>query len=513
MKYIGTKVNHRIFQGIILISILFFSSIVIEFVYAQEELIDDDNYNYRELEVIWEARYEGSTSDYGCSFIQTSDGGYIILGTTAIYGVQRDIFLLKLNTEGEEEWKKTFGGNDFEHGRFICMSKEGDLIFVGTTSEYDGISGYIWIIKTDSKGNEIWNRTLNTFFNDIFFFEQTPDGGFIIGGENELAHGVNVIKIDSNGNKQWDKNLKLYGGRYYNDMAQTSSDDFIIMSHFYSDMLYTNLSLIKLDINGNIHWNKTYGGHGYDMGNSIQVTPDGGYIITGKYYDTNKLTEVWLLKIDKDGNILWEKTYGGEKEDIGELLLQTKDGGYVILGTTNSYGTSFEGTSWVDLWFIKVNEIGEEQWNYNYGGRHTELPYNILETVDNGFLLITRTNSNSNPNRDIWIIKTDLDGKMEWERIVGGEEYYDYIDCQRASDSAYLLLINTIEYSTQDRDFIFIKFYKEIANKSTNDDNDKNDDNIILMESSYICIAAIISLIIIGGLIYLSIFISRKRDT
>ncbi|RLF26061.1 MAG: hypothetical protein DRN01_05545, partial [Thermoplasmata archaeon] len=141
--------------------------------------------------------------------------------------------------------------------------------------------------------------------------------------------------------------------------------------------------LIKIDENGNEQWNKTYGGKGWDEGLSMETTNDGGYIITGSTtsYGAGE-SDVWLIKIDENGNEQWNKTYGGKSDDEGRSVVKTYDGGYALAGGTSSYGNGGE-----DFWLVKVDENGEEEWNSTFGSENEEYCNQIIQTSDNGFLL------------------------------------------------------------------------------------------------------------------------------
>jgi len=217
---------------------------------------------------------------------QTEDGGYIVVGNTKSYGFGSwDVWLIKTDSEGQEEWNQTFGeegGN--EQGYSIQQTNDGGYIIIGRSSYYE--SG-ILLIKADSQGQEEWIQTLDTAYtSEAYSIQQTEDGGYILTG-TRIGNG-------------------------YRD----------------ADVL-----LIKTDSQGIEQWNKTFGISDTEYGNSVQQTSDGGYILTGPHSsDGTGNRDVWLIKTDSQGNKEWNQTFDESDSDCGKSVQQTSDGGYIITG-------------------------------------------------------------------------------------------------------------------------------------------------------------------------------------
>tara|TARA_X000000950_G_scaffold221862_1_gene267221 strand:+ start:232 stop:1413 length:1182 start_codon:yes stop_codon:yes gene_type:complete len=356
--------------------------------------------------------FGGNLWDYGNSVQQTIDGGYIITGEiSSSENGSSDIWLIKTDSEGQEEWNQTFDGNDRDYGKSVKQTVDGGYIIIGSTGSdyyYD-----VWLIKTDPKGTEEWNQTFDgdnkDYGNSV---QQTIDGGYIITGEiSSSGNGssdVLLIKTDQQGQEEW---IQTFGGSDYdigNSIEQTYDGGYIITG---STRSYGNGSsdvlLIKTDQQGQEEWIQTFGGGYIDIGNSIKQTSDNGYIITGYTQSYgNGSRDVWLIKTNSQGNEEWNQTFGGSYIDIGNSIQQTIDGGYIITG---SRGTDY----YSDLWLIKTDYQGNEEWNQTFGGNDYDFGNSVQQTTDDGYIIIGHTKSYGNGGYDIFLIKTDSDGNAE----------------------------------------------------------------------------------------------------
>jgi hypothetical protein len=356
--------------------------------------------------------FGGNLWDYGNSVQQTIDGGYIITGEiSSSENGSSDIWLIKTDSEGQEEWNQTFDGNDRDYGKSVKQTVDGGYIIIGSTGSdyyYD-----VWLIKTDPKGTEEWNQTFGgdnkDYGNSV---QQTIDGGYIITGEiSSSGNGssdVLLIKTDQQGQEEW---IQTFGGSDYdigNSIEQTYDGGYIITG---STRSYGNGSsdvlLIKTDQQGQEEWIQTFGGGYIDIGNSIKQTSDNGYIITGYTQSYgNGSRDVWLIKTNSQGNEEWNQTFGGSYIDIGNSIQQTIDGGYIITG---SRGTDY----YSDLWLIKTDYQGNEEWNQTFGGNDYDFGNSVQQTTDDGYIIIGHTKSYGNGGYDIFLIKTDSEGNTE----------------------------------------------------------------------------------------------------
>jgi hypothetical protein len=324
-------------------------------------------------QIIFQKAYGGSAMDEANSVRQTTDGGYIIAGTTTSYGSGgRDILVIKTNAMGDTSWTKTFGGDtDNEYGFCIQKTTDGGYIVSGIASSFADVAGDIYLIKLTANGDTIWTRTYGGIgYEWGAFVQQTSDGGYIIAGQTP-AFGA--------------------GG--------------------------FDAYLVKINSAGNISWTKTYGGSGAEIGSAVQQTADGGYILTGQINSYSAgAGDFYLIKTNAIGNVLWTKAYGIIGDEAGVSVKQTTDGGYIIGGTSeNSLGPLGP-----DMCLIKTNSLGDTLWAKLYGGAMIDECYEVIQTIDGGFMMCGKSFSFSAAgDYDMYLVKTNSQGIVQWSRTYG----------------------------------------------------------------------------------------------
>jgi hypothetical protein len=345
-------------------------------------------------DTIWTRRYGGLGHDVGWGVQETLDGGYILVGATKSYGAgDLDVYLIKTDSNGDTSWTKTYGGTNSDNGWAVKQTVDGGYIVVANTYSFGSGGQDIYLIKTDSLGDSLWTRTYGDIINEWgYSTQQTSDSGYIIAGRSGPPFGeddVYIIKTDKIGDVLWSK---TYGGTQWegaNEICQINNDDYIVVGYTNSFGSGENdVFLIKLNSDGDTIWTRTYGGSSNDRGYSIKQTFDGGYIITGysNSFGTGN-ADVYLIKTDESGDTLWTKTYGGSQHDVGRCVQQTSDSGYVIAGWTSSFGLDY------DMYLIKVDSYGNIRWSTPFGGEYAEQAYSIQETSDGALIALGYTQS------------------------------------------------------------------------------------------------------------------------
>jgi len=291
--------------------------------------------------------------------VQNTDGGYTMVGYTNS-GSQQDVWVIKLDANGNKIWEKTFDGigGRSDNANSIVQTSDGGYVIAGYTTIINA-NADSWVIKLDANGNKSWDKTFDGnagLFDNTNCIVQTIDGGYAFAGFTGSTAGKSqrVTKLDKNGNAVWSKSFFGITDSDAKSIVQTTDGGYAVAGYTYNDgssMYYA--SVIKLDANGNKIWDKTFYISNHNSANSIVQTNDNGYAITGRTY-INGSNDIWLIKLDATGNKTWDKTFDGNAgDDIGNSLVQTYDGGYAITGST-----SYNNSSYTDVWVIKLNSYG-----------------------------------------------------------------------------------------------------------------------------------------------------------
>jgi uncharacterized delta-60 repeat protein len=364
----------------------------------------------------WAKTYGGSgveSVDSRSSIQQTSDGGYIVGVYSGSFGPGgSDLWVLKLNSDGSVAWQKTYGGSSTDDTHSIQQTSDGGYIVGGRTYSFGAGVGDIWLLKLNSDGSVAWQKTYGgPDFEYAHSIQQTSDGGYIALG-NTYSFGAGfadiwVLKLNSDGSVAWQKTYGGSKGDYASSIQQTSDGGYILLGATYSFGAGDgDLWVLKLNSDGSVAWQKTYGGSDAEWGSSIQQTLDGGYILLGETYSFGAGgSDLWVLKLDSDGSVAWQKTYGGSDEDSGSSIQQASDGGYIVAGETLSFGAGAG-----DLWVLKLNPDGSVAWQRTYGGSEEDWGSSIQQTSDGGYIVAAV--SDSFGFYDILVLKLDSNGNI-----------------------------------------------------------------------------------------------------
>jgi len=378
---------------------------------------------------LWARVYGGPGDDLNFEFKRTSDGGYIIAGQTFSFGAGGgDLLVMKLDSNGNIQWQKTYGGPGRDWAYDVEETQDGGYIVGGGTGSFGAGGWDMWILKLDSYGNVQWQKTyggwgvgidgLNAEY--VHDLAKTSDGGYIVvGGTTSYGAGdrdIWVLKLDSQGNVQWQRTFGSSLFDWSHHVGQTSDGGYIISGAtsfvlgFLGGGWGYDIWVLKLDSQGNIQWQKTYGGWSLEAPETIQQTSDGGYILVGLTQSFGfGPQDILIIKLDSQGNIQWAKTYGGMGYEIGFYIRQTQDGGYIVSGSTTSFGAG----GW-DLLVLKLDPNGNIQWAKTYGGAGHEYPWGAVidQLPDGGYVLVGSTSSFGAGGYDILALKLDSNGDI-----------------------------------------------------------------------------------------------------
>jgi len=348
-------------------------------------------------DISWQKTFGGVDDDEANSIQQTKDGGYIIAGWTRSFGSgEKDAHILKLNSKGEVEWQKTFGGVDDDEANSIQQTKDGGYIVAGYKS------GDVYILKLNSKGEIEWQKTFGGEYSDeANSVQEIADGGYVVAGwtySSDSEEDVYILKLNSKGELEWQK---TFGGKYDDvaELIQQTKDGGYIVAGYKGGDVY----ILKLNSKGEVEWQKTFGGKYGGGANSIQQTADGGYIVAGWTYSFGSgEADVYILKLNSKGEDEWEKTFGGEYRDEANSIQQTTDGGYIVAGWTSSFGFGE-----ADVYILKLNSKGQLEWEKTFGGEDSDWANSIQQTADGGYIVAGYSSG------DFYILKLNSKGEID----------------------------------------------------------------------------------------------------
>jgi hypothetical protein len=374
-----------------------------------------------------------------------------------------------------KQWDKRFGGTGDDQLYWLQQTTDGGYILGGYSdsdssgdkTQFSRGGNDYWIIKIDSLGVKQWDKRYGGSAGDLLTsLQQTNDGGYIVGGSSNSDSSGDIsqsskgqydywiIKADGYGNKQWDKRYGGTGKDYLYSLDQTTDGGYILGGYSYSDSSgdktqdawgYADYWIVKIDSIGNKQWDKRYGGTWEDWLRVVKQTTDGGYILEGYSVSDSSgdktqnswasgAWDYWIVKVDSLGNKQWDKQFGGTSRDLCTSMSLTSDGGYILVGYSDSDSSgdktqpNWDSTgNTTDYWIVKIDSLGNKQWDKDYGGTMFEFGFgNISQTSDGGFIISSDSYSsisgdkteNNLGQEQTWIIKTDSLGIKQWDKTV-----------------------------------------------------------------------------------------------
>jgi len=384
--------------------------------------------------------YGGSKNDVANAVVKTRDGGAAVLGyTQSINGdisdktvEDFDFWVLKLDAEGSLQWSKTFGGSEDDRGNDILQTKDGGFAILGysTSSDLDvpvnAGSQDFWMIKLDANGTISWSKTFGYLGADFgTTLLQTADNSYLITGvldvtasggqgnsRNSQRHAggdIWAIKLSENGDLQWSK---YFGGSFTDapfGIVETEDHNFIIAGS--SDSADVDISnnkgsydfwVLKITSNGSLLWERSFGGSEIDEARAITATNDGNFIIVGDTRSADKdvsnnhgAADVWIIKMNTDGNLIWEKTIGGSSFDVARSVAKAQDNGFIISGSSRSLNDGFTNQGQNDALLLKIDAEGNLVWKQTIGGDEIDYFYDAVQLNNASIIAVGETNSSN----------------------------------------------------------------------------------------------------------------------
>ena len=356
----------------------------------------------------WTRAYGGFAFDAGLVVQELHEGGFIIGGSTSSFGAgSRDIYLLKVTASGDTLWTRTIGGGGADECWALDLTCDGGFVLIGPTNSYGAGEDDIFLVKTDGNGETLWTRTYGGSQSDIgSSVKQASDSGYIFTGwTRQIGTGLAdlyIVKTTENGDVVWER---TYGGIYSDygsEIIETDDRGFLAVGTTGSSGAgRDDVFLVKVDSAGNLQWGRTYGGPEMDVGYSVCQSEDGRYLVVGGTMSFGAGSyDVFAFKVDSSGDVLWSKTYGGSGWDEA-FSVKRVNGGYVIAGMTNSFGSGG-----YDFYLLRIDENGDTLWSATFGGSGWEECHSVCPTSDGGYILAGLTNSFGSGDHDVYLVKT-----------------------------------------------------------------------------------------------------------
>ncbi len=404
--------------------------------------------------VEWSKHYGGSMQEVANAMQPTTDGGFIVAGYSRSQSGEvgdnfgkADYWVVKLDSLGTMQWQKNFGGSDNDIASSVLQTSDGGYIVAGGAVSFDGQVGGnhgnedAWILRLDAAGNLLWAKTYGGSLNDrAESISPASDGGFIVAGYTESKDGdleenqgdfdYWAFKIDGGGNLQWSRN---YGGAQADfcfDAKQTADGGYILVGSTFSGNGDVSLNkgfydywIVRLDAQGNLFWEKSYGGTGEERAYSVILTAAGEIVVAGTTnssgYDipgNNGSYDYWIIKLAEDGNLIWSRTFGGSNEERSLAMTPSLDGGLLIAGfAASANGNLLNNYGSRDGWLLKLDAEGQIIWEKNFGGSKDDRIHAVSQLADGGFVCAGFSTSNdfdlpgNYGEQDMWVIRLSPD--------------------------------------------------------------------------------------------------------
>ena len=360
----------------------------------------------------WQRTFGGSGNDEATCIRETADGGYVAAGRTSSTGKgKNDVWVIRMDQNGKELWNKTYGGAGSDAADFIEQTSDGGYILTGQTDSFGKGKGDAWVMRLDQGGNMLWNKTFGGASTDEgMAVHQVEDGGYILAG-------------------------------YTFSEGKGMSDAWVV----------------RLDRDGKEIWDKTFGGPSYDGATSVQATPDGGYVLVGSTFSFGKgMSDALVIRLDKGGKELWRKTFGADGNDRAMAVLRTTEGGFIFAGQTQAAAGQNE-----DLWVVKLDSEGNEAWSKTFGGKSEDRATDIQAVGNEGWIVAGYTKSIGKGEGDAWLLRLDPEGNKLWDKTFGGRSRDNAAFCQPTGDGGYILAGSTASFGKGKTDAWIIKLDAE----------------------------------------------------
>jgi uncharacterized protein YunC (DUF1805 family) len=351
-------------------------------------------------------------------------------------------------------WEKNYGGIKADISAEVILSDEKNFIIVGETHSKGAGNSDAWVLKLDEEGNILWEKTYGGEENDgAFSIVETEDHGYIICGYTwSKGKGKNdgwVFKIDHNGKVLWERTFGDNSTDTLFSIIKSKDGEYAAIGRTNSKGAgNSDAWVLKLDEEGNILWEKTYGGEENDGAFSIVETEDHGYIICGYTWSKgNGKDDGWVFKIDLNGKVLWERTFGEGDRDRLYSLIGDYDKGYVAVGYADRVFCSLCSEQGY-VWVIKMDETGEQIWEKKFGGSTYDMAYDLIQHKEGGYVIVAKTKDKSKETSAAWLLKLDQKGNILDKIVNNGDKDNYFKSIIKSKDEEYYMVTGDTWYKS-----------------------------------------------------------------
>ncbi|MEA3455399.1 MAG: hypothetical protein U9R26_02720 [Campylobacterota bacterium] len=360
------------------------------------------------FEKVWQETYGDNDTDRAMAVVALENGDVAVAGTCKSFDAQQsDICVTRLNAKGKTVWRKMLGGKNMDQASGISRSKDGSILVTGTSRSFSkNRDRDIYVAKISLEGKGIWQTTFGKERAEYGrAIAGTDDGGAVVVGETEsFGNGykdIYIIKIDKDGGMLSEQKMGGEKEELVRGLTRTRDGSLVMVGSREIDRAGdSDFFVLKMDQNGKKIWARTYGGEYEDILNAVTPTLDGGIVAAGTTRSWgSKQTDLSVLKFSKDGKLIWHKIYGYKRYDFANAVTVTREGDFVIAGGTDSMG---EGV--YDVYIIALDRDGELFWSGLYGDRNTDVAHGITRTSDGSIVVVGESDSYSNA-KDFFLLK------------------------------------------------------------------------------------------------------------
>ncbi|MBM3324252.1 MAG: hypothetical protein FJY66_01140 [Calditrichaeota bacterium] len=356
-------------------------------------------------------------------------------------------------------WTRTYGGSYREWAKSVQQTADGGYVVAGQTTSFGAGNSDFYLAKTNSSGDTLWTRTYGgSYWDEACSVQQTADSGYIVAGWTESfgagSSDFYLVKTNSQGDTLWTRTYGGNNGDWANSVQQTADGGYVVAGYTSSFGAGSHdFYLVRMNSLGDTLWTRTYGGSSWEQAFSVRQTSDSGYIIAGTTYSFGAgEIDFYLVKTNSSSDTLWTRTYGGSSTDYAYSVQQTADGGYIVAGRTGSFGAGSQ-----DLYLVKTNSGGDALWTRAYGGSNWDEGYSVQQTADGGYIVAGWTQSFGAGYADFYLVKISSQGDTLWTRTYGGSNSDRAHSVQQTADGGYIVAGWTQSFGAGSYDFYLVK--------------------------------------------------------